>query len=350
MTRMPPIEASPAAWRSLLEDLRPPRPALYLADAGGSALAGWAAFLAAGLLPAGPLAALAFLAGCLFNYRALAFIHEWNHQLGLRRLRHLWHALTGVPLLLPLLLYLPIHQGHHSARRYGTADDGEYEQFAGRPRWMTLRLMTLNLVLPLALVVRFGVLTPLGAVLPVVRQRVIPGFVHLSMRIPHVAPEITGSMRAEAIRIEWACFAWVMLLGVAMAAGAGPWVGLWYAQLVVIAMLNTLRAVCATHGYVEQPGGREALGQVADSINVTGGGWPTGWICPTGLRFHALHHLAPYLPYHALPEAHRRLMQALPADSAYHRATVPTLSEGWRRLLAGAAADAVAGGPAPEGR
>jgi fatty acid desaturase len=40
---------------------------------------------------------------------------------------------------------------------------------------------------------------------------------------------------------------------------------------------------------------------------------------PVGLRFHALHHLFPSLPYHNLAAAHARLMAALPADSPYRR-------------------------------
>ena len=40
---------------------------------------------------------------------------------------------------------------------------------------------------------------------------------------------------------------------------------------------------------------------------------------PLGLRYHALHHLFPQLPYHALGRAHRRLMKELPAGSDYHQ-------------------------------
>jgi fatty acid desaturase len=40
-------------------------------------------------------------------------------------------------------------------------------------------------------------------------------------------------------------------------------------------------------------------------------------LCPVGLRFHALHHMLPSLPYHSLSEAHRILMTALPSDSIY---------------------------------
>jgi fatty acid desaturase len=51
-----------------------------------------------------------------------------------------------------------------------------------------------------------------------------------------------------------------------------------------------------------------------------------------GLRYHALHHVFPTMPYHALPEAHRRLMSHLPADSPYRRTEEGTLLGALRGL------------------
>lgn len=83
----------------------------------------------------------------------------------------------------------------------------------------------------------------------------------------------------------------------------------------------------------EHAEGRGAAGQLLDSLNISGGGFMTTLLCPTGLRFHALHHVAPYLPYHALGQAHRRLTERLPTESDYHHVAVPNLWQGWQRLL-----------------
>jgi fatty acid desaturase len=319
--------------RQALDDLRGADPRRFFLDAGLSAAAGWSLLAVAAAFPGHWFGAIALFTASLLLFRAIAFIHELVHQQELTAFRWFWHALAGVPLLLPLLLYLPIHQAHHNAQAYGTARDGEYEQFKGRRTGMALRLLALNLALPLALAVRFGVLTPLGALIPFVKREVIPAFVHLSLRMPFKAPAIRGTAAAEAKWIEAACMLFAWLLAAGLFAGHWPLVALWALLLITIATLNTVRALCSTHLYVEQLQGRDTVGQVADSLNVDGGGLLTQLLCPVGLQYHALHHLAPYLPYHALPQAHRRLMQQLPPGSDYHRVTVRNPYQGWRRLV-----------------
>ncbi len=65
--------------------------------------------------------------------------------------------------------------------------------------------------------------------------------------------------------------------------------------------------------------------QYLDSVNVPPPALlPMLW-APVGLRYHALHHLLPGVPYHGLAEAHRRLSAAVDKDSPYHRASYPGL-------------------------
>jgi fatty acid desaturase len=71
------------------------------------------------------------------------------------------------------------------------------------------------------------------------------------------------------------------------------------------------------------------LEQTLDSLNYPRRPWITELWGPVGLRYHALHHLFPSLPYHTLPEAHRRLIERLPADSPYRSTERVAL---WRTL------------------
>ena len=68
--------------------------------------------------------------------------------------------------------------------------------------------------------------------------------------------------------------------------------------------------------------------QISDSVNHPDGVLAEIW-APAGLRYHALHHVLPSLPYHALPEAHSILMKRLPTDSFYRQTNSPGL---WQTL------------------
>ena len=55
-----------------------------------------------------------------------------------------------------------------------------------------------------------------------------------------------------------------------------------------------------------------------NTYNYTKGGILIDLLYNTGLRYHALHHYLPQIPYHNLPKAHRILVQNLAPDSLYH--------------------------------
>ena len=96
-----------------------------------------------------------------------------------------------------------------------------------------------------------------------------------------------------------------------------------YLLSVYVMLLNNLRTLGA-HRYTS--GGHEGsfMDQLLDSINYPRHPLLSSLWGPIGLRFHALHHLFPSLPYHNLATAHERLMAELPADSPYRQ----TVSDG----------------------
>jgi len=86
--------------------------------------------------------------------------------------------------------------------------------------------------------------------------------------------------------------------------------------------LNYVRNLVAHHYQRDgQPG--TYIDQLGDSVNIEGVPVLTEIFFPLSLRYHALHHLFPTMPYHNLPAAHRRLMAELPAGSLYHRTVFP---------------------------
>jgi fatty acid desaturase len=105
----------------------------------------------------------------------------------------------------------------------------------------------------------------------------------------------------------------------------------------VIAMVNNIRTLGA-HRFIND--GRELtfVEQLLDSVNYPKFSIIAEMWGPVGLRYHALHHLFPSLPYHNLGQAHERLMAELPADSPYRQTNSDSLRQSlvrlWRASLA----------------
>jgi fatty acid desaturase len=111
--------------------------------------------------------------------------------------------------------------------------------------------------------------------------------------------------------------------------------GIWLAVLSASMVINQIRTLAA-HLWENDGKVMSITDQYLDSVNVPPPALlPELW-APVGLRYHALHHLLPSVPYHALPAAHRRLVAELPADSSYQGGNHPTLAGVIARLWASA--------------
>jgi fatty acid desaturase len=98
---------------------------------------------------------------------------------------------------------------------------------------------------------------------------------------------------------------------------------LWLAVSAVISFVNTLRTLGA-HAYESTGEALDRRGQLLDSIDTPGAPWTELW-APVGLRYHALHHYFPGIPYHNLGAAYRLLLEELPQDAVYRNVTSPGL-------------------------
>jgi fatty acid desaturase len=278
---------------------------------------------------------LFFAVSCLAFYRASLFTHELVHLRDgeVRGFRVAWNLMCGIPLLMPSFMY-HTHVHHHMRKHYGTKEDGEYLRLASGPPRNILLYLAQSFVLPIVAAVRFLVLTPLTWVSPPLRD-----FVHQRMSTLVIDPTYIRPLPTRRQRMLWrlqeaACFAFCAMLAVVLAAGKLPlmWLVHAYATATTVILLNAIRTVGA-HRYRCRGGEVAFVDQILDSVNYPRQVVLNELLMPVGLRYHALHHFFPSLPYHALPKAHRRLMAQLPADSPYRKTESPSLWATVRQLV-----------------
>ena len=300
-----------------------------------------------------PLRSAGFVLAVILGYRCALFIHELAHQpdreFGV--FRTVWNLLVGIPFLIPTFVY-QTHLDHHRRRHYGTSHDGEYLPFGSRPVWHSLGYLAESFLIPLLAIIRFGWLTPLTWCGRPIRDWVHRHASSMIIDLAYVRP-LPSEKQLRVIRQqELACFLFLLAAGgvtVVSWYGIGPFDG-WliprvYAVAVTVIFINALRTLGA-HRYVYDARAAKDrpmtfTEQLLDSLNFPKRPFFTTLWAPVGLRFHALHHLFPSLPYHAMPEVHAKLMAGLPEDSPYRQTESPglfsTLSDLWRRSRASGA-------------
>jgi fatty acid desaturase len=328
-----------AQARYIVKDLFTPNPAIYWADFLLSSLGGSICFVLVRrvLTPFSIQQAIAFVICGLCYLRAVLFIHELTHlrEKSFRTFRIAWNLMCGIPFLLPSFLYYT-HVDHHMRKHFATKDDGEYLPLGSHSPWHILIYLCQPLVLPLIAVVRFLILTPLSWISPPVRN-----FVHRRASSMVIDPTYIRPLPTQKVlrvfRLQEAlCFAWTSSIALLLIIGRLPIGFLITAYLlsVLILFFNHVRTLGA-HRYLY--GGEEVtfVEQLLDSVNYPRRPFLTALFMPVGLRFHALHHLFPSMPYHNLAAAHKRLMAELPADSPYRLTESPSLTASlidlWRR-------------------
>ena len=312
------------AARDLTKDLAEARGAIYWPDMVGSALLGYFALAGAVLASNAIVAALCAVIGALALYRALMFIHELTHihRDALPGFRLGWNLMVGIPLLTPSFMYEGVHTLHHKRTQYGTVEDPEYLPLALMKPWSLPLFVIVALLAPVALLFRFAVLVPLGAILPPVRKLLWERASALSINPAFRRRPPEGEMRPRVFWQETGGMVWAWtLLASTLVIGWRPLLTV-LAIVSVTAVLNQLRTLVA-HLWENEGEAMSVTAQFLDSVNVPPPGRIAEIWAPVGLRYHALHHLMPSMPYHSLPECHRRLVKELAIDSTYHEANHP---------------------------
>lgn len=315
------------AAAELTRDLQAPKAAIYWSDFLGSAGVGYAALAGAILAPFVGWAVACGALAVLALYRASLFIHEITHlkHALLPGFRTGWNLLLGIPMMLPSFMYEGIHTIHHSRTRYGTVEDPEYLPLALMKPWTLPVFLLVSLLMPIGLLLRFGVLGPLSLLSRRLRRVVVGRYSGLQINpaFERRAPE-GDFARQWRWQEAGASIVAIALIG-SVAAGFLPLKAFITYLMVIsgVAVLNQVRTLVA-HLWENEGEPLTVTAQYLDSVNVPQGFLPWLW-APVGLRFHALHHLLPSLPYHSLAEAHRRLSAALSVESVYQRANYPTL-------------------------
>ncbi|MEM8944549.1 MAG: fatty acid desaturase [Planctomycetota bacterium] len=298
-----------------------------------------------------PIRVVGFLVSSLLYYRAVLFIHELVHIRDgeFTAFRIVWNLLCGIPFLVPSFLYYT-HLDHHRRKHYGTDADGEYMPLANQSIWHILFYFSQVLIIPVLAVIRFGILTPLTWISPKVRSLVHRRASSMVMDPAYIRPAPTPRV-LRIIRLqEVLCFLWIAFMTFRFNAALGlmsteplPLTLLLQAYLtgVFIIGINAVRTLGA-HRWTNDGTEMNFIEQMLDSVNYPHNPAIGALWAPIGLRWHALHHIFPTMPYHALAKAHARLSAELPADSPYHKCSAESLPDEirtlWRRARAASAA------------
>ena len=306
--------------RQIVKDLFEPKSNIFWTDLLLSATVGWGAFILACLaIPFSWQMWLVIIVAALALYRSLIFIHELTHLRAnaLPGFSLVWNLLAGIPLLLPSFTYIGVHTDHHRLATYGTDQDPEYMPFGGKKVAIVL-FVAHSLLLPLVLALRFLVLSPFALLFPPFHRFLEIHASSLSMNLGYCR-RVSEAERKGMISLELLILAiWAIPIGLVI-SGILPWriFVIWYAVMAIIMVTNSLRTLAA-HRYRSDGESMTLDNQLLDSVDVPGAFWTVIW-APVGLRYHALHHYFPSMPYHNLSIAHRRLIKILPSNAAYCR-------------------------------
>lgn len=323
-------------WKRIAGDVFTANPWIYWPDFILCALIGWGGFALVEMLPDFSLLQIFFfVASGLALYRGTLFIHEISHRnrADLPGFSIAWNLIIGIPVLFPSFMYRGVHTEHHRRQTYGTKEDGEYIPFGASPFLKSIFYILQSFILPVSVLIRFAVITPISFLHPKLRRFVMLQLSALAIQFSAQRNIPTGiDYRNWHVQEILCCLhSWLLIFLFVNGVIDTHFVVHVYLMMAFLFTINAVRTVVA-HRYRNLNGEMSFADQLLDSVNVVGHPLLTEAWAPVGLRFHGLHHVFPTIPYHSLGLAHKRLMAALPEDSLYRRTVEPSLFSALRTL------------------
>lgn len=273
------------------------------------------------LSPLGSITQIAaFPISVFWLYRLGSLVHEVCHlgQHEMRAFKVTWNLLVGVMTFTPSPFFTRHHRDHHSQRFYGTPEDPEYvANVIESGNWRSAIVYGLHVALfPVMVFLRF-LLVPLTYLHPRLREFVLERASSLTLNFNY-RRKLNAYDRRSIVVMEWLCFVRAVLIPVTVIIGVAPpsRIPLLYLLGLTTLFLNQMRQL-ADHHFEGDGSPADVEAHVRDSCNFTGQDLLTRLFFPFSIRYHALHHLFPSLPYHNLKSAHNYLTSVLPAASPY---------------------------------
>jgi fatty acid desaturase len=339
----PPKRAIDEAIRTIPMEWFKASPALYWADMLASAALGWTSF-ALGVSSQGWVRVMWLAIAVFALYHAVLFIHEITHraQRDVPGFKFAWNVIVGIPLLVPSFTYEGVHTDHHRQRCYGTEADPEYVPFGRRSPTAIVVYVIGSLLAPVIFAVRFAILAPLGWIIPPVRRFVDD---HLSALVINHLYVRHADIGAAGRSQEFGAFAVCWTAAALWWNGVLPASAVWCYAIVsaTASTINSARTLAA-HRYDNDHDELSMNEQLLDSCTIAPSTVGERFaihvanafrtlVAPVGLRYHALHHWIPSLPYHNLGRAHRLLVTTLTPDAPYGKTIEPGFTPVIRDLL-----------------
>lgn len=298
------------------------------------------AYTSASIYVSSPLGSLtqliAFPFAVFWLYRANSMVHEVSH---LNRkqapgFKVIWNLVLGVPTLFPSTFFTMHHRDHHSGRHYGTPQDPEYIVNVFTPgSFSSTALYVLHvLVYPIFVLFRF-MFAPISFLHPKLRDFTLRRLSSFTLNWKYER-NISRLDRKWFAVVELLCCFRAWLIPLCVVFGVTDWTRFPLIYLLAITILgfNQMRFFADHH--FESHGKKMSLADhIADSCNYPNSDFLTWLFFPFTIRFHALHHLFPAIPYHNLPAAHAHLISSLSADSVYHGLDQPNWAHTAKRTV-----------------